>query len=152
MQNAVEPIEIMGKITLNEISNCSYCPVINSRSSKVSDNLKLAYILDCGEDDVCNSDLRVEITSVSNDENSFVIGSSSTYNLTILVENSKEPAYKTQARVYIPLPITLSRIPLECDEKLEINKILEVICNLGNPLRFNVSFGSCDLFIVIFFF
>ncbi|XP_058809911.1 integrin alpha-4-like [Phymastichus coffea] len=137
IQNVLDPIEIIGNIISNEIPNCSYCPVINLRLSKISDNLTLAYILDCGSDDVCHSDLQVTISSASNSDNSFIIGSNSTYNISIFVENTAEPAYESQAHLYIPSPITMARIPPECDEKQEINKTLEVVCSLGNPLRIN---------------
>lgn len=140
LQNVIDPIEVKAQINLTD-SSCPNCPVVNHYLSRTVTDLKLAFVLDCGEDDVCVSDLRANLTS--NDlgyGNRFVIGSRSSLNLSVFVDNTGEPAYRAQAHVYVPQPIALARIPPECNEQAQaINKTLEIVCNIGNPLRSNAS-------------
>ncbi|OXU22151.1 hypothetical protein TSAR_007699 [Trichomalopsis sarcophagae] len=145
-QNFIDPIMVNAQVNLTD-SSCPNCPVISPQLSKTVDELKLAFLLDCGEDAVCVSDLRVvNVTSPDLPTGRFVIGSKPSVNLSLAIENNGEPAYRAQAHVYVPQPIGLARIPPECNEQAQIiNKTLELICNAGNPLRDNASILAYSL-------
>lgn len=136
----IDPILVKAQVNLTD-SSCPNCPVINPKLSKTVAELKLAFLLDCGEDAICVSDLRIiNVTSQDLPMGRFVIGSKPSVNITLEIQNNGEPAYRAQAHVYVPQPIALARIPPECNEQAQIiNKTLELICNIGNPLRDNAS-------------
>ena len=143
----MDPIEVVAEIQIDPKIECSNCPVLNPTLSRAVDNLKLAFTLDCGDDNTCDSDLHLQLSSDLKLGNRFFVGSKSNVNVGIVVQNFGEPAYRAQVHLSIPEPIVLARLPPECDEKSNINKTLEVICNIGNPLRYSVGF--CTIFTLI---
>lgn len=119
--------------------------VINKLNSKTKDLIQLPFLLECGADDICKSDLRISLRTNLTSNNTYIIGSSSNLKLIIDVRNNGEPAYLTQVHISIPNPLSLASIPPACMESSWTNKYnLQVICDLGNPLTnaTNVSFIS----------
>ncbi|XP_023288671.1 integrin alpha-8 [Orussus abietinus] len=139
IQNVVDPIEIFVSLHLsNELedkSRCSSCPVVNKDLSKVEDAISLPFAVDCGNDDICMTDLEAKLTTNLPSGDRFVIGSTFPIKLDITVRNRAEPAYQTRAILYIPEPLALGSLPPECTESCRRNGSLEVICNIDNPLR-----------------
>lgn len=125
--------------------------VINKLNSKTKDVIQLPFLLECGSDDICNSDLRISLRTDLKSNNTYIIGSSSNLKLIIDVHNNGEPAYQTQIHISIPNPLSLASIPPACMESSWTNKyILQVICDVGNPLTnaTNVSFISFNYIII----
>lgn len=120
----------------NESSSCASCVVINKLRSKIDDLMKLPFAVDCGEDNVCVSDLRVVLSTDSTPGgNRYIIGSTSTIALRVDAHNRGELAYQTRVRIFTEV-LPLASIPPECIENPR--NVLEVTCDLGNPLRTNV--------------
>lgn len=120
-------------------SSCalSSCVVINRPRSKLDDLVKLPFAVDCGEDNVCVSDLRVVLSTDSfRGDNRYIIGSTSTITLRVDAYNRGELAYQTRVRIFSDV-LPLASIPPECIENPR-DDVLEVICDIGNPLRTNV--------------
>lgn len=118
----------------------SSCVVINELLSRTEDLAKLPFAMECGEDNVCSSDLGVSLSTDSNDSSDrYVIGSTSTITLRVDVRNHGEPAYQARVRVSTEV-LSLASIPPECMENTRISGVhdVDVICNIGNPLRTNV--------------
>lgn len=118
-------------------SPCTSCVVINKRYSQIENSTILPFAVECGEDEVCVSDLGVRLSTDSTPGNRYVIGATSTITLQIDAYNRGEPAY--QAKVLISTEVlTLVNILPECVENSIMTGTLEVICDIGNPLRTNV--------------
>ncbi|XP_053994566.1 integrin alpha-5-like [Hylaeus volcanicus] len=148
IKNVIDPLEISVSVTLEEDSQsknketnshvpCTSCPVINKYLSKTEDFIKLPFTLDCGENDICISDIRVELSTNLEFDNKFIIGSTTTVKFMINVSNYGEPAYQSKIFVYIPEILSLASVPLSCMESSYLHNTLEVICDIGNPLRQN---------------
>ncbi|CAL1684033.1 unnamed protein product [Lasius platythorax] len=142
IRNVIDPLEISVSVQLeddldvrNESSSCASCVVINKLRSKIDDLVKLPFAVDCGEDNVCVSDLRVVLsTDSTRGGNRYIIGSTSTIALRVDAHNRGELAYQTRVRIFTEV-LPLASIPPECIENPR--NVLEVICDLGNPLRTN---------------
>lgn len=118
-------------------SSCASCVVMNRLRSKTKDLLKLPFAVDCGEDNVCVSDLSVTLSTDSAPSNRYIIGSTSIIILRVDAHNRGEPAYQTRVRIFTEV-LTLASIPIECTEDPRTSSTLDVICDIGNPLRTNV--------------
>jgi len=147
IQNVIDPLEISVLIQLekdlhannkrNGSSLCTSCVVINKQYSQIENSTILPFAVECGEDEVCVSDLGVKLSTDSIPDNRYVIGAISMIMLQIDAYNYGEPAY--QAKVLISTEIlTLANIPPECVENSAMIGSLEIICDIGNPLRTNV--------------
>lgn len=148
IQNILDPLEISVSVELEDDlsvrsknssknTRCSGCVVVNKLLSKTEDHVKLPFAVDCGDDEVCVSDLNVTLSTDLKSNNRYIIGSTSTISLHIDAHNRGEPAYQT--KVYISIEIlSLASIPPECMENSCTSNILDVICDIGNPLRTNV--------------
>ncbi|XP_017761213.1 PREDICTED: integrin alpha-5-like [Eufriesea mexicana] len=145
IQNIINPIEIFISINLekgiklndSEIkSNFSQPEIaINKLFSKTEDLIKLPFAVDCGEDNICTSDVKILLSTDLKSNNRYIIGSTLTSKLKIDVFNYGEPAYQAKIFIYIPKILSLASIPPSCMESFYKNNTLEVICDLGNPLR-----------------
>ncbi|XP_070157103.1 integrin alpha-PS4 isoform X2 [Polyergus mexicanus] len=139
IRNIIDPLEISASVQLEDdldarngsSSSCASCVAINKPRSKIEDLVKLPFALDCGEDNVCVSDLRIVL---STGDDRYIIGSTSTITLRIDVYNRGEPAYQTRVRIFTEA-LPLASIPPKCTENPR--DVLEVICDIGNPLRMN---------------
>ncbi|XP_011872800.1 PREDICTED: integrin alpha pat-2-like [Vollenhovia emeryi] len=143
IQNVIDPLEISVSMQLdddlharNESSLCASCVVINKLRSKTEDSLKLPFAVDCGEDNVCVSDLGVTLSTDSTPGNRYIIGSTPIIVLRVDTYNRGEPAYQTRVRIFTEV-LTLASIPPECTEDPRASGTLDVICDIGNPLRTN---------------
>ncbi|XP_014207729.1 integrin alpha-PS5 [Copidosoma floridanum] len=139
VDNITNPIVLEAKLTsgLADRNEIQIHP-----KSKITDIMKIAYALDCGEDNTCSSDLKVSITSSLVDaNNSYVMGSESNVNLTIFVENIGDPAYLPEVFIEIEEPITpINRTwsavwrESHCEDKTP-----GMICVIDSPLRYNMT-------------
>ncbi|KAL0127515.1 hypothetical protein PUN28_003059 [Cardiocondyla obscurior] len=143
IQNIIDPLEISVSLQLetdlqiiNESTLCAPCVVINKLRSKIEDLLKLPFAVDCGEDNICVSDLSVTLFTDSIPSNRYIIGSTPIINLRVNAYNRGEPAYQTKVRIFTDV-LTLASIPPECTENPHVGSMLDVICDIGNPLRIN---------------
>lgn len=118
---------------------CTSCAAINKLHSKTEDSIKLPFAVDCGEDNICASDVEILLSTDLKPDNKYIIGSPSAVKLTMDVFNRGEPAYQAKLCIYIPEILSLASIPPSCMESFHINNTLEVVCDVGNPLRKNVS-------------
>ncbi|XP_072762509.1 integrin alpha-8 isoform X2 [Anoplolepis gracilipes] len=141
IRNIIDPLEISVSVQLeddldarNESSSCASCVVINRLRSKLEDLVKLPFAVDCGEDNVCVSDLGLALSVDSTRGNRYIIGSTPTIMLRVDVYNRGEPAYQTRVHIFTGT-LPLASIPPECTENPR--NVLEVICDIGNPLRMN---------------
>ncbi|XP_067204959.1 integrin alpha-9-like [Linepithema humile] len=144
IQNIIDPLEISVLMQVendlhanNRISSpCTFCVVINKQYSQIENSTILPFAVECGEDEVCVCDLGVRLSTDATPDNRYVIGAASMITLQIDADNRGEPAY--QAKVLISTEIlTLANIPPECVESSAATGSLEIICNIGNPLRTN---------------
>lgn len=137
---------------------CKMCPIVHPTLSQAEHRLGVPFALDCGDDNVCTSDLKVsgsfvglgwvinnKLTEfiylyfnsfVRRAENKFVIGSKYSLPLEISVLNSGESAYLTEIEVTLPENVDLKDIPSSCSENKENNTLI-VLCEMDNPLRMN---------------
>ncbi|XP_014607797.1 PREDICTED: integrin alpha-8-like [Polistes canadensis] len=144
IQNVIDPITLSVVVDINnntqEVNKSSNIvhrssAVINKLNSKIKDVIQLPFMLECGTDDICNSDLRISLRTNLKSNNTYIIGSASDLKLIINVHNNGEPAYQTQVHIYIPNPLLLASIPTACLESARTNEdVLHVICKIGNPL------------------
>ncbi|XP_074104924.1 integrin alpha-9 isoform X2 [Cotesia typhae] len=144
--NVFDPIEIKASIILDtpEIGNqnaesrdnfCHNCPVINKLRSKTEDIIKLPFAVDCGPDDVCRSNITLDVTT-NLKGNRYIIGTRQAINVSINVNNYGEGAYHAYLNVFLPIFLTLASVPLNCDEHTKNNGEL-IVCSIGNPLKDN---------------
>ena len=78
---------------------CTSCVAINKLLSKTEDSIKLPFAVDCGDDNICTSDVKILLSTDLNSGNRYIIGSTITTELKIDILNYGEPAY--QAKIYI---------------------------------------------------
>ncbi|XP_046998827.1 integrin alpha-4-like [Schistocerca americana] len=114
---------------------CRNCSIVNWKTSKLSDTLKLPFS-DCGDDEICNSELHLQCTFLDIVNGTFVIGSSSELKLLFGFTNKKEPAYQTILHVQIPEPVKRLRLHKDCYETVSLMETV-LHCNLKSPLDYN---------------
>ncbi|MCI4378810.1 hypothetical protein PGIGA_G00220550, partial [Pangasianodon gigas] len=95
-------------------------------------------LLDCGDDNICKPDLRLDVVS---DQKQIYIGDDNPLTLEVTAENRGEGAYEAELSIIIPPQAdfigvvrnsqTLSR--LSCAYKRENQT--RVVCDLGNPMK-----------------
>nr|XP_033205662.1 integrin alpha-4-like [Bombus vancouverensis nearcticus] len=148
IQNIINPVEISISTSLEKDLNlndskmkvnflCTSCVAINKLFSKTEDLIKLPFAVDCGDDNICTSDVKISLSTNLNSNNKYVVGSTFTTKLKIDALNYGEPAYQAKIYVYIPKILSLASMPASCMESFYTNNTLEAICDLGNPLRKN---------------
>ncbi|XP_014480126.1 PREDICTED: integrin alpha-9-like [Dinoponera quadriceps] len=146
IRNLLDPLEIFVSVELeDDLSNESKKRdalstshvAINKLRSRTEDLVKLPFAVDCGEDEICVSDLNVTLTFTDlKSNNRHVIGSSSTISLRVDIYNRGEPAYQSKVHISIET-LSLASIPPECTEDSHTSNFLDVVCEIGNPLRTN---------------
>lgn len=149
IQNILDPLEVSVSVELeDDVSSrnkdsstdmfCTSCVVINKFLSKTEDLVKLPFVMDCGKDEICISDLKITLSiDKGSNANRCIIGSLSTIALRIDVHNQGEAAYEAKVHIFIET-LSLASIPPECIENSRTSYILHVVCNVGNPLRTHV--------------
>lgn len=146
----IDPLEISISVILEQDSQtnnketdrnlfCTSAACVNKFRSKSQDLIKLPFAVDCGEDNVCTSDVKVTLSTDLKLDNRYIIGSTSSVKFIIDASNRGEPAYQAKTHLYIPEMLSLASVPPSCMESSLIYNTLEVICDFGNPLRKNVS-------------
>ncbi|CAK6984897.1 LOW QUALITY PROTEIN: integrin alpha-IIb%2C partial, partial [Scomber scombrus] len=92
-------------------------------------------ILDCGEDNVCVPDLKLDAVLLSD---SVLVGEDQSVVLSVSAENDGEGAYETELVVQIPKHTHFQSSQgvnrLVCVQRKE-NQTVVVTCDLGNPMR-----------------
>ncbi|XP_076290000.1 integrin alpha-5 isoform X2 [Lasioglossum baleicum] len=147
IQNLIDPLEVSTSVALEKDLQpktetatpdifCKTCASINKFLSKTEDSIKLPFAVDCGEDNVCTSDVRIKLAT-NLKGNIYTVGSTSTVILMINAYNYDEPAYQLKVYIYIPQVLSLASVPPACAEGSRMHNTLEVICDVGNPLREN---------------
>ncbi|XP_067002216.2 integrin alpha-PS3 [Anabrus simplex] len=113
---------------------CKDCPILDP-AHKHSILWKVPYSIGCNNGSLCMTDLSLSANFV-NITFPFVIGSQQSIKIRTDVLNKKEPAFQTKLAILIPV-FTLKRNPSGCPEKItdEERGILELRCDIGNPLR-----------------
>ncbi|XP_015183768.1 PREDICTED: integrin alpha-PS4-like isoform X2 [Polistes dominula] len=144
IQNVINPITLSVLVDINnstqEVNKSSNIvhrtpALLNKLNSKTKDIIQLPFILECGDDNICNSDLRISLQTNLEFNNTYIIGSASDLKLIIDVYNNGEHAYQTQVHIFIPNPLSLASIPTACLESAKTNEnVFQVICDIGNPL------------------
>ncbi|XP_057337541.1 integrin alpha-4-like isoform X2 [Microplitis mediator] len=144
LKNVLDPIEITASVSLeppqydhqNPLTQknfCYNCPVINELRSKTEDILNLPFAVDCGPDNICYSNITLDVTTNLAD-NRYIIGTQKTINISINAINFGEKAYQAQVNLILPSFITLASVPLNCIENThDMGEI--VTCDIGNPLK-----------------
>ncbi|GLV40522.1 scab [Carabus blaptoides fortunei] len=116
---------------------CKECPIVHPTLSQSEEKLGIPFVLDCGDDNMCTSDLIVSgAFNGLGPENKFVIGSKYSLPLEISVLNIGESAYLTEVEVALPESVDLNNIPSFCSENKENNTLI-VLCEMDEPLRKN---------------
>ena len=144
----IDPLEISISVTLEEDSQtnnkgtdwnhfCTSCAIVNKLLSKSRDVIKLPFAVDCGDDNICTSDVKVTLSTDLKLGNRYIIGSTSSVKFIIDASNRGEPAYQAKMHIYIPEMLSLASLPPSCTENSQIDNPLKVICDFGNPLRKN---------------
>uniref|UniRef100_T1JAX2 NADP-dependent oxidoreductase domain-containing protein n=1 Tax=Strigamia maritima TaxID=126957 RepID=T1JAX2_STRMM len=115
---------------------CKDCPVLSPDATNVV-NETLPFAINCGSDEVCDTDLSVKAHISELGDKPFILGSAKTLTLVAEIRNKgEEPAYLSKAVILLPPKTHLKRLDSLCFEN-KANSLVEIICDLGNP--FNAS-------------
>ncbi|KAM3597151.1 uncharacterized protein V6R79_000563 [Siganus canaliculatus] len=110
--------------------------------------LKTRIVLDCGDDNICVPKLQLSAEPVSD---SVLVGGDQSVMLMVSAKNDGEGAYETELVVRIPEHTHFQSSQginrLVCVQRKE-NRTVVVICDLGNPMRPNVTVQTGLLFSV----
>nr|CAI5856746.1 unnamed protein product [Callosobruchus analis] len=112
---------------------CITCPILDIyRSNSTLSKLDLPFALDCGDDDLCYSELYIDVEFPALRNKTWVTGSSDNVTLQVIVSNIGENAYATKLEVNLPDGISLRQIPPQC---LSQSNASYFVCNVDNPLK-----------------
>ncbi|KAI5106725.1 integrin alpha-V precursor, partial [Silurus meridionalis] len=139
-RDKITPISIFMEFSLDYASAADKSglqPILDQ--SNPANVIKQAHILlDCGDDNICKPDLRLDVIS---DQKQIYIGDDNPLTLEVTAENRGEGAYEAELSIIIPPQAdfigvvrnskTLSR--LSCAYKRENQT--RVVCDLGNPMK-----------------
>uniref|UniRef100_A0A667X7E9 Integrin, alpha V n=1 Tax=Myripristis murdjan TaxID=586833 RepID=A0A667X7E9_9TELE len=95
-------------------------------------------LLDCGDDNICKPDLRLEVKS---DREELYFGDDNVLTLQISADNQGEGAYEAELHIYAPPQADYTTVVrrqglsrLSCAYRKE-NQTKLVVCDLGNPMK-----------------
>ncbi|XP_034549290.1 integrin alpha-V isoform X2 [Notolabrus celidotus] len=139
-RDKITPISVTMEYTLDfqqAADATGLLPILDM--STPSNVTKQAHILlDCGDDNICKPDLRLEVVS---DRQQIYIGDDNALTLEITAENKGEGAYEAELHVYPPHQADFTGVVrsqthsrLSCAYKKE-NQTKMVVCDLGNPMK-----------------
>lgn len=77
------------------------CVVLNPESG-LRDYAEIPFALDCGTDNICDSELKIDGRFLGTKNNSYVLGSPDLLLLEIQIYNSNETAYLTELNITLP--------------------------------------------------
>ncbi|KAG8233201.1 hypothetical protein J437_LFUL008964 [Ladona fulva] len=142
-----KPIEILMQYNLTNSSQsgtdrrrtkngfCKTCPILDpSVPSHVIH--KVPYATGC-KDDICKTDIKNYVSFVDFRSSSYVIGSSDSIQLKVLLKNTGDPAFLSYTNITFPSVIPLIRVPKNCKEisiASNTSDINGLQCEMGNPL------------------
>lgn len=116
---------------------CKNCPIIDPGSSQ-NVTKSVPFVVDCGPDNICSSDLVIEARVLENpDHKPIVIGQYNTLTLDITIRNQGETAYAPALSIYLPPEVSVVKKDV-CDiqndgEEEFANTTLQ--CELGNSIK-----------------
>ncbi|XP_067869333.1 integrin alpha-8-like [Heterodontus francisci] len=140
-KDKLSPIVVTLNCSLSEqqrLSSGSLTSVL-SPHSRVMVTEKTRILRDCGSDNVCVPDLRLNATA---DKNYLIAGDLNPLTVIINAGNHGEGAYETELHIPMPPQIDFINIvqnnkhltKLSCNPKVE-NDTQTVVCDLGNPMK-----------------
>uniref|UniRef100_A0A646QFY9 Integrin alpha-PS1 n=1 Tax=Hemiscolopendra marginata TaxID=943146 RepID=A0A646QFY9_9MYRI len=120
---------------LPSLPNINDYPILNQQeASKI---FQVPFEKDCGDDDICESDLQVK--AVTYPKETLVLGEVENVTLEITVFNKKESAYEAAVYIlhseslgYVKGDTTIDNVQYHC--KPHDNKVV-VVCSLSNPFK-----------------
>lgn len=112
------------------------------------DHLDIKFAAECDNGTICNSNLSIHINVTNfSTVSHYVIGSQSDIVLNIIVGNTGDPAYSTNAIISMPSYIKLSNGPPTCDDsngKTKNRTVVECLISErlieGTPVSLNFNF------------
>ncbi|XP_057670200.1 integrin alpha-PS4-like isoform X2 [Diorhabda carinulata] len=115
---------------------CVTCPILDeSKSNSTSFETEIPFILDCGSDNECISELKVHIEFPELRNNTLVIGSKQYLKMKTIVENLGENAYSTKLGIVLPNFLYFRETPPRC---ISVNASA-IRCDVANPLKKNTD-------------
>uniref|UniRef100_A0A667WZW9 Integrin, alpha V n=1 Tax=Myripristis murdjan TaxID=586833 RepID=A0A667WZW9_9TELE len=109
----------------------------NTEAMNASDT-EAHILLDCGDDNICKPDLRLEVKS---DREELYFGDDNVLTLQISADNQGEGAYEAELHIYAPPQADYTTVVrrqglsrLSCAYRKE-NQTKLVVCDLGNPMK-----------------
>uniref|UniRef100_A0A667XI01 Integrin, alpha V n=1 Tax=Myripristis murdjan TaxID=586833 RepID=A0A667XI01_9TELE len=105
-------------------------------------------LLDCGDDNICKPDLRLEVKS---DREELYFGDDNVLTLQISADNQGEGAYEAELHIYAPPQADYTTVVrrqglsrLSCAYRKE-NQTKLVVCDLGNPMKGGTKYWNAGL-------
>lgn len=115
---------------------CPDCPVLDP-NQPLSVSKMIPYQHGCREDDVCRSDLKLDVDISNYDPDTpFVVGEQATMSVDVQVHNKRsgDPAYLS--RVLLKIPSTVGVVNKDrCSVLDDLTGVTTIVCDAGNPLR-----------------
>lgn len=117
---------------------CKNCPIIDPHSSQ-NVNKSVHFVVDCGSDNICSSDLTIEARVLENTDPKpvIIIGQHNTLTLDVTIRNRGETAYAPVLSVSLPPEVSIVKkdiCDIQNDDQEEFtNTTLQ--CELGNSIK-----------------
>ena len=119
---------------------CSSCPVANvNLPNQRGTSLTVPFSVGCGTDAICQTDLRLQHRFRGLNGDRYIIGSTKTLELDLMLTNDAEPASLPQLTVAIPAAVSLRRLPPACREGATSAAGGTIICNVRPHPFYNTS-------------
>ncbi|CAG0887654.1 unnamed protein product [Darwinula stevensoni] len=119
---------------------CKTCPVMGREIQSRTEAI-VPFLNNCGDDNICLSDLSISGKFIGFDDNHpYILGSSRTVMLEMVLNNREEPAFLAKAKITLPRNVYLASGPREClfdksSDDEESQDVQFLICELANPLN-----------------
>ncbi|CAH1163665.1 unnamed protein product [Phaedon cochleariae] len=122
----------------NKDELCIRCPVLDEyRSNETYKEFDIPFTRDCGDDDICQSNLSISINIAGLGKNEpFVLGSRNNLEVEVVLDNTGENAFGTELQIILP-EVTFRQKPARCRNIFTNGSA--VICTIDNPLRKNAT-------------
>ncbi|XP_076326864.1 integrin alpha-4-like isoform X1 [Tachypleus tridentatus] len=118
-----------------QINFCKTCPILDVTEPNFVTK-EIAFATGCGEDNTCQSDLKLYAQFVNfREEEILVIGENTSLTLNVEVYSSQEPAYQTVVEIMLPPDVgIINQANCYIYDKKDSNSSSGLTCNVGNPL------------------
>lgn len=111
---------------------CENCPVYDKSDSFSTKSI--AFDPNCeSSDKICHSNLTLDWGINEIGHSAFILGSSNSLVLKMIVENRGENAYQTRVGVVLPYYLTFLKVDSHCN----VQNASVISCNVANPLENN---------------